>query len=137
MNNKTILIPSDGTQRTEQIIDFICSIGNMLSLKIIVAYVIEVPRDMPLHSSIPGSDIKANDAIKHALSIAFRHDIRIETTKIFARNADDCIISTAQEMKCDIIALAHESAKYKFVTSPSMNIYQRAKCDVWLFNNKD
>jgi nucleotide-binding universal stress UspA family protein len=136
MKNKKILIPSDGTQRTEKVIDFICSIGNILTLNIVVVYIVEVPRDLPLHNSMPEQDAMAASAMSRAEEIALKYKVPIHTTKIFARNTDDCIVATAQEMKCDIVALAHENPKYKFIASPSMNIYQRAKCNVWLFNNK-
>ena len=136
MHNKKILIPSDGNPKTEDIITLICALGKTFSFKIVFLYIVIVPRDLQLHSRVAEYEELAEKTLEKALKIAKSHGVEIETEKVYARNLEDSILSSALELKCDVIALAHEDAKYKFIPSPSANIYQRAKCDVWIFNNK-
>lgn len=137
MKYKNILIPLDDTAKTDKIVDFVCSINSIINAKINVVYVIEVPRELPLNTIIPEKDEKAKMALKKAEEIAQKNNADIHTAIIYARTAEDSILSTAEELKCDMIALSHENPKYKFFASSSMNVFQRAKCNIWLFNIKN
>ncbi|MCX7922411.1 MAG: universal stress protein [Clostridia bacterium] len=136
MQYKNILIPTDGTRTSEDIIDFICSIQKTIEAEVHVIYVIEVPRNLPLGTIIPEKAEMAKNAINRALEIAERYDVRINTSTIYSRTSEDSIISTAQELKCDVIAIAQDNQKLRIFSNTASNIYQRAKCNVWLFNNK-
>lgn len=41
-----------------------------------------------------------------------------------------------EDVKCDIIAMAQDNQKLRIFSNMAMNINQRAKCNVWIFNNK-
>ena len=136
MAYKSILIPTDGTQISENIIEFICSIQQVMNAAINVVYVIEVPRNLPLGEPMPEKVELAQQAINRVRDIAGKYDAQLNTSIIYARTTEDSIISTAQEFKCDVIAIAQDNQKLRIFSNIASNIYQRAKCSVWLFNNK-
>lgn len=136
MNCKKILIPADGKQASYDVIDFICSIQAVIGSKIHVAYVVEVPRNLPLDTMVPEKVEAAKEAISQAQQIAGRYGADIGTSIIYARTAEDSIVSTAEDLHCDVIAIAQDNQKLRIFANAASNIYQRAKCSVWLFNNK-
>ncbi|MCX7710943.1 MAG: universal stress protein [Clostridia bacterium] len=136
MAYRNILIPTDGTQTSENIIEFICSIQKVMKAQINVVYVVEVPRNLPLGIPIPEKADLAREAVERVKAIAEKHDVQVNTSIIYARTMDDSIMSTAEELKCDVIAIAQDNQKLRFFSNNASNIYQRAKCSVWLFNNK-
>lgn len=136
MAYKNILLPTDGTQTCENIIEFICSIQKVMNAVINVVYVIEVPRNLPLGAPVPEKVEMAQQAVGRVRDMASRYDVTVNISIIYARSMEDSIISTAQELKCDVIAIAQDNQKLKIFSNTVSNIYQRAKCNIWLFNNK-
>ncbi|MCX7747032.1 MAG: universal stress protein [Clostridia bacterium] len=136
MECKNILIPTDGKRSCEDIIDLICSIQRVIGTNIHVIYVIEVPRNLPLNAQMPDKVEYARASIERALKIAEKHEVMIHTSIIYARTVEDSIISTAEDLKCDVIAIAQDNHKLRIFANSAANIYQKAKCNVWLFNNK-
>jgi nucleotide-binding universal stress UspA family protein len=133
---KSILIPTDGTRTSEDIIEFICSIQEVMNAAIYVVYVIEVPRNLPLGEPMPDKVELAQQAVNRVRGIAEKYKVQLNISIIYARTTEDSIISTAQELKCDVIAIAQDNQKLRIFSNVASNIYQRAKCNVWLFNNK-
>ena len=133
---KNILIPTDGKQTCEDIIEFICSIQSIISSIINVIYVIEVPRNLPLHAELPDKVELARPALVRASEIAGKYGVSLNTSIIYARTAEDSIIATADDLKCDVIAIAQDNQKLRIFANAAANIYQKARCNVWLFNNK-
>ena len=131
-----MLIPTDGTRTSENIIEFICSVQQVMNAVINVVYVIEVPRNRPLGEPMPEQVALAQQAIGRVRDIEERYGVGLNTSIIYARSTEDSIIATAQELKCDVIAIAQDNQKLKIFANVASNIYQRAKCSVWLFNNK-
>jgi nucleotide-binding universal stress UspA family protein len=131
-----VLIPTDGKKSSEHVIEFICAAQNIINAKINVVYVIEVPRNMPLHAEIHEKVNLANIALNNAKKIAERYNANINTSTIYARTIADSVLSTAENLKCDLIALAQDSKKLRIFANKASSIYQRSKCSVWLFNNK-
>jgi nucleotide-binding universal stress UspA family protein len=136
MTYKNILIPTDGTQTNETILEFICSIHKVINAIINVVFIIEVPRNLPLDASLPEKEDAAKAAIARAKGIAEKFDVSINTSIIYARTSEDSILTTAADLGCDVIAIAQDNQKLRIFSNTASNIYQRAKCSVWLFNNK-
>ena len=133
---KNILIPTDGKQSSEDILESICSVQRVTGAKITVIYLIEVPRNLPLHAEMPDKVETARMAINTAVKIAEKYDVNIETSIIYSRSAEDSILATAEDLKCDVIAIAQDNQRLRIFANMASSIYQRAKCSVWLFNNK-
>lgn len=133
---KNILIPSEGSRTSENVIEFICSIQKVVNAIINIVYVVEVPRNLPLGSLMPEKTEAAKLAISAAENIAKKYDVHINTSIIYARTIEDTIITTAEDLKCDVIAIAQENQKLRIFSNTTSNIYQKAKCSVLLFNDK-
>lgn len=133
---KKILVPTDGKTTSEDIIELICSVQKVTGSEINVIYVIEVPRNLPLHAEMPHKEEAARAAIGSAIKIAEKYDLNINTSIIYSRSAEDTILATAEDLKCDVIAIAQDNQKLRIFANMASSIYQRAKCSVWLFNNK-
>jgi nucleotide-binding universal stress UspA family protein len=133
---KNILIPSEGSKTSENVIEFICSIQKVVNAIINIVYVVEVPRNLPLGSLMPEKTEAAKLAISAAENIAKKYDVHINTSIIYARTIEDTIITTAEDLKCDVIAIAQENQKLRIFSNTTSNIYQKAKCSVLLFNDK-
>ena len=136
MNYKSILIPTDGSAASEQVIELVCSMQKALDTSIHVIYIMEIPRNLPLGTILPEKAEAARIALSNAQSIADRYGIQLNTSTIYARTSEDTIISTCEELRCDVIAIAQDNQKARIFSNMALNINQRAKCNVWIFNNK-
>ncbi len=136
MKHQHILVPTDGSQSSEEIIGFICSIQKVVNSNISVVFVIEVPRNMPLDANLPDKTAQADEVLKRVMQIAANYQSQVNTSIIYARSAEEAIISTAQDLKCDVIAIAQDDHRLSIFANKATTIYQKAKCSVWLFNNK-
>lgn len=133
---KSILIPTDGSVTSENVIEFICSVQKVVNAVINVIYVVEVPRNLPLGAIVPEKSEIAKNSLNAAQEIADKYSVKINTSIIYARTSEDSIITTADQLKCDVIAIAQDNQKLRIFSNTASNIYQRANCSVWLFNNK-
>lgn len=136
MKFKNILIPTDGSKSSEQVIELICSMHGILNANITIIFIVEIPRNLPLGAIIPEKVEAAREALKNSHAIAERLGVPITTSTIYARTSEDTILSTSEELKCDVIAIAQDNQKLRIFSNLALNINQRAKCNVWVFNNK-
>lgn len=133
---RNILIPTDGTKANEDVIEFICSIQKVIQSVIHVIFVLEVPRNLPLDAELPDKLAIAKAAIDKAVNIARKYGVELNTSIVYARSAEEAVISTAADLKCDMIAIAQDNHKLGIFANSAATIYQKAKCNIWLFNNK-
>jgi nucleotide-binding universal stress UspA family protein len=133
---KNILIPTDGMKAGEDVIEFICFIQKVIQAVIHVIYVLEVPRNLPLDAEQPEKLVIAKAAIDKAIKIAGKYQVVLNTSIVYARSTEEAIISTAADLKCDVIAIAQDNHKLGIFANTAATIYQKAKCNIWLFNNK-
>ncbi|MCL6588876.1 MAG: universal stress protein [Firmicutes bacterium] len=133
---KNILIPTDGSKAYEDIVEFICSIYPVIQAQIHVAYMLEVPRNLPLDADLPDKSSFARAVLDKAVKTGEKYQAPVSTSVVFTRSAEDAVISTAGELKCDLIVIVQDNHKLGFFGDAAAAIYQKAKCNVWLFNNK-
>lgn len=136
MKYRNILIPGDGSKSSEEIVRFICSIQTIIEAQVTVIFVIEVPRNLPLDAPLPDKTAQAATVLQQAAAIAADYRAHINTSIIHARSADEAIIATAEDLQCDVIALSQDDHRLSIFANKATTIYQKAKCSVWLFNNK-
>jgi nucleotide-binding universal stress UspA family protein len=131
---KKILVPAEGTAGSDEFIRFVCSLQKLENAEIHIVYVVEVPRSLPL-SECPSEKLdEAHQIIKNVENIALECGAKIQTQIIYARTTEDSILATAEQLRCDVIAISQNNPKMKLFTNVPLNIYQRAKCSVWLIN---
>lgn len=133
---KNILIPTNGGKAYEDIIEFICSIQPVIQAEIHVTYMLEVPRNLPLDADLPDKSNLARAALDQAVKIGRKYQVSLNTSVVFTRSAEDAVISTAEDLKCDVIVIVQDNHKLGIFGDAAAAIYQKAKCNVWLFNNK-
>jgi nucleotide-binding universal stress UspA family protein len=133
---RKILIPTDGNSWINDTIDFICSIQEKVNAEIYIISIVVVPRSLPLDANKPELVEPAREAIKIAEDIAAKHNVEINTSIIYSRAVEESILHAAEDYECDVIAIAHNNEKLRLFSNVSSNIYKRATCNVWLFNNK-
>lgn len=131
---RNILVPADGTAASEEVIRFVCSLQKTVQGDIHIVHVVEVPRSLPLNECPPDKLNEARRIIKAAEEISLEYDAKVQTQIIYARTAEDSILSTAEDLRCDMIAIAQSNQKLRLFSNAALNIYQRAKCSVWLIN---
>lgn len=133
---KNILILADGTAASEKVIRFICRNQAQEQADLHVVYVIEVPRSLPLEQCPEELVMHAKEAIDRAVAIAKEYQAPIKAQIIYARTLEDAVLTTAGDLKCDLIAVAQNNQKLRLIANVAQNIYQRAKCSVCLMNVK-
>ncbi|MGE5582660.1 MAG: universal stress protein [Bacillota bacterium] len=136
MKYQNILIPTDGSKSNQEVIRFICSIQKVTGSNILVVFVIEVPRNLPLDANLPVKTEQAKEVLKEVANIAEEYQARVDTSIIYARSAEEAIIATADDHQCDVIAISQDDHRLSIFANKASTIYQKAKCSVWLFNNK-
>ncbi len=137
MKYQNILIPLDEKPATMEIVEFVCSIQAVIQAEIHVAYFLEVPRNLPLNVEMPEKVAKAKAILARAEAFAVKYQTNIITSVVYARTTEDTIVATAADLKCDLIALAHDVQRVRFFANNAVvNVLQRAKCNVWVFHQK-
>jgi nucleotide-binding universal stress UspA family protein len=102
---KRILVPTLGLPYSEKGIELACRLGIEQEAEIVLTYVLEIPRTLPLNAPIPESEAEANEALKRGKEIVELHHLvpilRLER----AREAGEGIVKVAKENQVDVIVL--------------------------------
>lgn len=108
---KRILVPTIGSSYSERGVELACRLGEAQKAEILVAYVIEVQRTLPLGTPLPDAEKSADYALERASSIAVTHHLPV--TKIIhrARLAGEEITRIAKDLDVDMIVLGIRSEK--------------------------
>ena len=102
---KRILVPALEMPYSERAVELACRLGGEQKAELILVYVIEVPRTLPLDASLPEADMQAKEALKEAEEIAVRHGFKPELRIGRAREAGDKIIRVAKDLDVDVIVM--------------------------------
>lgn len=130
---KRILVPTIGIPYSERGVELACRLGSEQKAEIVLTYVIEVPRTLPLDAPLPLVETKANEALSRAQSIVtlrgLEPTIRIER----ARVAGEQIVNLAKELDVDLIVMGIKSAlqfTHGVLGSTTELILRRGPCEV-------
>jgi len=102
---KRILVPILDTYYSERVVELACRLVEGQQGTIILGYVIEIPRTLPLDVPLPRSDARAREILDQAEQIVARHHLPAVRQIIRAREAGERIIRTARENGVDLIVL--------------------------------
>ncbi|MDR5695991.1 MAG: universal stress protein [Armatimonadota bacterium] len=102
---KRILVPIFDTFYSERAVELACRLVEGQQATIILGYVIEVPRTLPLDIPLPRSDERAKEITEQATQIVARHHLPVVRQFIRAREAGEGIIRAARENRVDLIVL--------------------------------
>jgi nucleotide-binding universal stress UspA family protein len=102
---KRILVPTSGVTYSEKGIELACRLGEKQEAEIVLTYVLEIPRTLPLDAPIPEAEKQAEDALQRGKEIVELHHLtpilRIER----AREAGEGIVKVAKDSDVDVIVL--------------------------------
>jgi nucleotide-binding universal stress UspA family protein len=106
---KTILVPTSGAPYSERGIELACRLGIEQKAQIVLTYVIEVPRTLPLNASMDEAEKVANEALTRGQEIVELHNLIPVLQLERAREAGEGIIKVAQDKEADLIVLGMRS----------------------------
>jgi nucleotide-binding universal stress UspA family protein len=80
-----------------------CRLGEDQKAEILLAYLLEVPRTLPLGASMPQEEAKAREALEMAKTIVDLHGLPSRMETLRARVAGERIAQAAREQDIDMI----------------------------------
>lgn len=130
---KNLLVPTQGMAYSERGVEVACRLGAEQNATIILVYVIEVPRTLPLNAEMKEEDEKAREAIKQAEQLAALHKMRSISLIVRSRSAGEEIIKLAKEQNVDVIVMGirqHVGLKENILGRTSDIVLRKAPCEV-------
>ena len=106
---KRILVPTSGIPYSERGVELACRLGLEQKAEILLTYVLEVPRTLPLGASLGEVEKKAFQALERAKEIVNLHELTPIVLLERAREAAEGIIRIAKEKEVDLIVLGMRS----------------------------
>ncbi len=106
---KRILVPTVGTQFAGREVELACRLGREQKAEILLAYLLEVPRTLPLEAPLPTEESKAREALQLAKTIVDLHDLSSTMEVLRSRIAGEKIIQVAREKEVDLIIVGIKS----------------------------
>jgi nucleotide-binding universal stress UspA family protein len=130
---KNLLVPTQGMAYSERGVEVACRLGAEQNATIILVYVIEVPRTLPLNAEMTEEDKKAREAIKQAEQLATLHKMKFISFVVRARSAGEEIVKLAKEQNADVIVMGirqHIGLKENILGRTSDIVLRKAPCEV-------
>ena len=128
-----IPVPTGGLTYSERGVELACRLGIEQKAEIWLAYILEVPRTLPLEAPLPQAELKAKDALKRAEDIVTLRGLNPIIKIDRARVAAEEIIDLVKINDIDLIVLGIKS-KHRFAHSvlgvTTETILRRAPCEV-------
>lgn len=102
---KRILVPTSGTAYAEKAIELACRLGAEQKAEIVLTYVLEIPRTMPLDASMPEAEKQGDEALNRGKEIVELHHLLSIKRLERAREAGEGIVKVARDNDVDVIVL--------------------------------
>lgn len=130
---KRILVPTVGMPYSERGVELACRLGMEQKAEIILVYVLEVPRTIPLGTPLPESEARAQESIARAQAVVKLHGLSATVHIERAREVVEGIIRVAKDYDADLIVLGirpRVSATEDILGRTSDALLRRAPCEV-------
>jgi nucleotide-binding universal stress UspA family protein len=130
---KRILVPTLGMAYSERGVELACRLGLEQKAEIILVYVLEVPRTIPLGTPLPEAEAKAQESLSRAQAIVKLHGLSATPRLERAREVVEGIIRVAKDFDVDLIVLGirpRVSAAEDILGRTSDALLRRAPCEV-------
>ncbi len=102
---KRILVPTSGVSYSEKAIELACRLGVEQKAEILLTYVLEIPRTLPLNAPIPQAEKEAQEALNRGKEIVELHRLTPILRLERAREAGEGIVKIARDNDVDVIVL--------------------------------
>lgn len=102
---KRILVPTVGAPYAEHAVELACRLGQEQKAEIVLIFVLEVPRTLPLSTPLPQAEGMAQEALKRAQEIVSLHGLSSAARVERAREAGERILHVVQDLDADLVVL--------------------------------
>ncbi len=130
---RRIMVPIMDRFYSERAVELACRLASGKPTKILLAYIIEVPRTMPLSIPLPVIEQSAQKATADGLSIVKRHNLIGESTTVRSREAGEGIARAAKDYDVDLVVLGVRGDRgmmESVFARTSAFLLRRAPCEV-------
>lgn len=130
---KRILIPTIGIQYSNRGVELACRLGQEQKSEIILTYVIEIPRTLPLGVPMPDAEARAKEALEHARAIVSLHGLESIITVERSREAGEGIVKVAKDNDVDLIIMGirpRVSAREELFGRTTSYLLKHSPCEV-------
>jgi nucleotide-binding universal stress UspA family protein len=109
---RLILVPTIGAAYSQRGVELACRLAQEHGAEILLVYIVEVPRTLPLGAVLPEAEQEAEEALKTASEVVMLHNLPVDTYVQRAREAGDGIISAAKDRRADLIVMGIASRSH-------------------------
>ena len=134
--SSTILVPVNGDWPDEKAVELACSFAKISKGKVIVLYVIEMSRNLPVDAEVNEATARGEEILKTIEELTHDQPCEIEAELLQARQVGPAVVQEAAEREADAIVLASQY-KMKFgsfsLGEAVPYILKNAPCKVFLW----
>ncbi len=130
---RRIMVPIVDRFYSERAVELACRLAAGHPAKIVLIYVIEVPRTMPLAIPLPAIERAGEKAIADGLTIVKRHGLIGESTTVRSREAGEGIAHAARDFDVDLIVfgvLGDRGMIDSIFSRTTSLLLRRASCEI-------
>ncbi len=133
---RRILVPVHGDSTSDEpVLGLAGILGKRDRAEIVILYVIEVPRTLPIDADLGAEVERGEEALEKLEHVAERMGCHVETDVLQAREAGPAIVGEALERQVDVIVMAVPNTE-RFgafsVETRALYVLQNAPCRVVL-----
>jgi nucleotide-binding universal stress UspA family protein len=132
---KRILVPVEGASTDEECVALACELGKKDKAEILLLYVIEVRRNLPIDAELMPELQKGEQILEHVQRYAHKVGCRVSTDLLQAREAGAAIVNEAVERDAQLIVMGvpyHEKYGEYCVKPRAQFVLEHASCRVIL-----
>lgn len=130
---KRILVPTSGVPYSEKGIELACRLGEAQQAEIVLTYILEIPRTLPLNAAIPEAEKQAEEALQRGKEIVELHHLTPILKLERAREAGEGVIKVAKDIDVDVIVLGMRPSWHGTQTGwgkTTDTLLRKAPCEV-------
>ena len=130
---RLILVPTTGSAYSQRGVELACRLAEEQQAAILLVYVLEVPRTLPLGAPLPQAEEEAQTALETAREVVEMHSLPVRTLVQRARAAGDGIIAAGREQRADLIVMglaARPDRGHSGWGQTADALFRRAPCEV-------
>ena len=101
----TYLVPVKGDRSDEEAVKLACDLARVCKGKVIVLYVIQVERELPVDAEVTGATAKGEEILKRIEEITKDQHCEIEAELLQAREVGPAVVQEAMEREAETIVM--------------------------------
>jgi nucleotide-binding universal stress UspA family protein len=128
-----VLAPAAGRPYSMRGLEVACRLAHSSDAAVHLAYILEVPRSLPLEASIPDDEALAASVLADAEDVARNYHIPVFSTVYRTRNTVDGIVKLIREAECDLLVLGARPDEMRGLPRDlTRQLFLTAPCEVVL-----